>query len=159
MYEARPLWGGPSALLSLLISVNLVHKRRQRCSDTQCLIDYLGTSSLRLTHTIKHQIQTLRFLFLMVYNPLLSLIMLVIKLSYIWPAGCCVLVTCPQGLISVTCPSGWAVTSSACVPFKAPPVIFLYVLRRCFFPLEDEMATHSSTLVWRISWIEEPGGL
>ena len=26
-------------------------------------------------------------------------------------------------------------------------------------PLEEEMATHSSILVWRILWIEEPGGL
>ena len=26
-------------------------------------------------------------------------------------------------------------------------------------PLEKEMATHSSILGWRISWIEEPGGL
>ena len=26
-------------------------------------------------------------------------------------------------------------------------------------PLEKEMATHSSTLVWRIPWMEEPGGL
>ena len=26
-------------------------------------------------------------------------------------------------------------------------------------PLEKEMATHSSTLAWKISWIEEPGGL
>jgi len=26
-------------------------------------------------------------------------------------------------------------------------------------PLEKEMATHSSILVWRISWMEEPGGL
>ena len=25
-------------------------------------------------------------------------------------------------------------------------------------PLEKEMATHSSTLAWRISWTEEPGG-
>jgi len=25
--------------------------------------------------------------------------------------------------------------------------------------LEKEMATHSSILVWRISWTEEPGGL
>ena len=25
--------------------------------------------------------------------------------------------------------------------------------------LEEGMATHSSTLIWRISWIEEPGGL
>ena len=26
-------------------------------------------------------------------------------------------------------------------------------------PLEKEMATHSSILVWRILWIEETGGL
>ena len=26
-------------------------------------------------------------------------------------------------------------------------------------PLEKEMATHSSILAWRNSWIEEPGGL
>ena len=25
-------------------------------------------------------------------------------------------------------------------------------------PLEKEMATHSSTLAWRIPWTEEPGG-
>ena len=26
-------------------------------------------------------------------------------------------------------------------------------------PLEKEMATHSSTLAWKILWTEEPGGL
>ena len=26
-------------------------------------------------------------------------------------------------------------------------------------PLKKEMATHSSTLTWKISWIEEPGRL
>ena len=26
-------------------------------------------------------------------------------------------------------------------------------------PLEKDMATHSSTLAWKISWTEEPGGL
>ena len=26
-------------------------------------------------------------------------------------------------------------------------------------PLEKEMATHSSTLAWTISWTEEPGNL
>ena len=26
-------------------------------------------------------------------------------------------------------------------------------------PLEKEMATHSSTLVWKSPWTEEPGGL
>ena len=26
-------------------------------------------------------------------------------------------------------------------------------------PLEQEMATHSSVLAWKIPWTEEPGGL
>ena len=26
-------------------------------------------------------------------------------------------------------------------------------------PLEKEMATHSSTLAWKIPWLEKPGGL
>ena len=26
-------------------------------------------------------------------------------------------------------------------------------------PLEKEMTTHSSTLAWKIPWMEEPGGL
>ena len=26
-------------------------------------------------------------------------------------------------------------------------------------PLEKEMATHSSILVWKVQWTEEPGGL
>ena len=26
-------------------------------------------------------------------------------------------------------------------------------------PLEKEMATHSSILVWKVPWVEEPGGL
>ena len=26
-------------------------------------------------------------------------------------------------------------------------------------PLEKEMGTHASTVTWRISWTEEPGGL
>ena len=25
--------------------------------------------------------------------------------------------------------------------------------------LEEEMATHSNTLAWKISWTEEPGGI
>ena len=28
-----------------------------------------------------------------------------------------------------------------------------------FHALEEEMATHSSVLAWRIPWMEEPGGL
>ena len=29
----------------------------------------------------------------------------------------------------------------------------------CFHALEKEMATHSSTLAWKIPWVEGPGGL
>ena len=29
----------------------------------------------------------------------------------------------------------------------------------CEDPLEKEMATHSSTLAWKILWMEEPGRL
>ena len=29
----------------------------------------------------------------------------------------------------------------------------------CEDPLEKEMATHSSTLAWKIPWMEEPGRL
>ena len=28
-----------------------------------------------------------------------------------------------------------------------------------YYPLEKAMATHSSTLAWKIPWTEEPGGL
>ena len=32
--------------------------------------------------------------------------------------------------------------------------------RRCRLdPLEEEIATHSSILAWRIPWVEEPDGL
>ena len=37
-------------------------------------------------------------------------------------------------------------------PSKALTDVFPYVM-------EKEMATHSSTLAWRIPWREEPGGL
>ena len=29
----------------------------------------------------------------------------------------------------------------------------------CVDPLEEEMATHSSILAWRMLWTEEPGGV
>ena len=38
-----------------------------------------------------------------------------------------------------------------------------YQCRRCYVgwedPLEKEMVTRSSILVWEISWMKEPGGL
>ena len=40
---------------------------------------------------------------------------------------------------------------------QEPPSTTLYRHRK--IPLEEGMATHSSILVWRIPWTEEPGGL
>ena len=34
-----------------------------------------------------------------------------------------------------------------------------FILTFHFHATEKEMATHSSILAWRISWVEEPGGL
>ena len=34
-----------------------------------------------------------------------------------------------------------------------------FTLTLHFHALEEEMATHSSVLAWRIPWTEEPGGL
>ena len=39
------------------------------------------------------------------------------------------------------------------------PKVWLWEVLWSFFLLEKEMATHSSTLAWKISRIEEPGGL
>ena len=41
------------------------------------------------------------------------------------------------------------------LPVKQPQVQFLGQED----PLEEEIATHSSILAWRIPWTEEPGGL
>ena len=36
---------------------------------------------------------------------------------------------------------------------------FMAILKLSWDPLEEGMATHSSSLAWRIPWTEEPGGL
>ena len=36
---------------------------------------------------------------------------------------------------------------------------FFFLKQDYIFHLEEDMATHSSILAWRIPWIEEPGGL
>ena len=41
---------------------------------------------------------------------------------------------------------------------KHPPAMQIHSLGQ-EDPLEEEMATHSSILAWRIPWTEEPGGL
>ena len=44
---------------------------------------------------------------------------------------------------------------------KNPPEMWeTWVLSLCWEdPLEEDMATHSSILAWRIPWTEEPGGV
>ena len=44
---------------------------------------------------------------------------------------------------------------------KRLPVMWLTWVRSLGWedPLEEERATHSSTLAWKIPWMEEPGGL
>ena len=41
---------------------------------------------------------------------------------------------------------------------KSLPAVHVQSLGRDY-PLEKEMATHSSILAWRIPWMEEPGRL
>ena len=41
-----------------------------------------------------------------------------------------------------------------------PQLAVTYTWSQCIFnALEKAMATHSSTLAWRIPWTQEPGGL
>ena len=44
---------------------------------------------------------------------------------------------------------------------KRPPTMWETLVRSLGqeYPLEKEMATHSSTLAWKIPWREEPGRL
>ena len=39
------------------------------------------------------------------------------------------------------------------------PINAYFLLKVVSHILEKEMATHSSTLAWKIPWTEEPGGL
>ena len=39
------------------------------------------------------------------------------------------------------------------------PLLMLPIFQKLGFNLEKAMATHSSTLAWKIPWMEEPGGL
>ena len=51
------------------------------------------------------------------------------------------------------------------LPHLGDPTMYIMAHKRLMLshitniPLEKEMATHSSTLAWRIPWMEEPGGL
>ena len=52
-------------------------------------------------------------------------------------------------------PRGSDGKESICLPMQETRVRFLGQID----PLEEGMATHSSILAWRITWMEEPGGL
>jgi len=49
----------------------------------------------------------------------------------------------------------WWFSERICLPMQGRPVQSLGEED----PLEEEMASHSSILAWRIPWTEEPGGL
>ena len=48
---------------------------------------------------------------------------------------------------------------SICIKIKIQGIISLGLKSSREDPLETEMATHSSTLAWKIPWTEEPGRL
>ena len=52
----------------------------------------------------------------------------------------------------------WHRTSSTPFCLIVSPV-FSDIYDHLYFPLEEEMATHSSILAWEILWTEEPSGL
>ena len=62
-------------------------------------------------------------------------------------------------IISVCCTKFWA--SLVVQMVKNPPAMQeIWVQSLGWeYPLEEGMATHSSSLAWRIPWTEEPGGL
>ena len=49
---------------------------------------------------------------------------------------------------------GWSIKKNA-----ANPPFMVFSLQRVYASSEKAMAPHSSTLAWRIPWMEEPGGL
>ena len=65
-------------------------------------------------------------------------------------------------VVSDSCATLWAVWAS----LVAQTIKNLPATREAWLwsqgwedPLEEEMAPHSSTVVWKIPWSEEPGGL
>ena len=64
-----------------------------------------------------------------------------------------------RALLPVTCENGHSKRRDLichCDFNLHPPVIIRDVQHLI---LEEEMATHSSVLAWRVPWTEEPGGL
>ena len=57
--------------------------------------------------------------------------------------------------------TGFSMTSLVAQTVKRPPTMWETWVRSPGWedPLEKEMATHSSTLAWKILWMEEPGRL
>ena len=69
-----------------------------------------------------------------------------------WPPGKVQLTLQREGV-----PAGWG-RALSCAPSLPPPRPHDGDSTCATCPLEKEMATHSSILVWRIPWTEEPGG-
>ena len=69
---------------------------------------------------------------------------------------------CDKPITSLT----FTINSSLVASLEAQSVKHLLAMQETWVrslgredPLEKDMATHSSTLAWKIPWIEEPGGL
>ena len=61
----------------------------------------------------------------------------------------------PLGLVGASQVAQWQRT---CLPMQGTQETWIPFLSQ-EDPLEEEMASHSSILAWRIPWMEEPGGL
>ena len=77
-----------------------------------------------------------------------------------------------QGVVQALSPLGHLAVPSSLIWFRCCPSLVAQLVKNLPVmqetqvwslgwedPLEKEMATHSSILVWRIPWTEEPGGL
>ena len=62
----------------------------------------------------------------------------------------------PSSLMSPALASRFLTTSAT---WEALKYIYIYMYGGKFIYMEKAMAPHSSTLAWKIPWMEEPGGL
>ena len=65
-----------------------------------------------------------------------------------------------SGLATIVCPILLYVTTlPGYIPMASPNIFFCLFFKTIAFIWGKAMATHSSTLAWKISWAEEPGRL
>ena len=72
---------------------------------------------------------------------------------------CLFLLFSPLGFNHVPSSAGCFSVILFCLIYYVWDPFFFFKLKGCSSSLEKAMATHSSTLAWKIPWSEEPGGL